>query len=107
MRITASEPVAVHLLPPILLALPAIGQGFVAMGTPVLREAFALRSDDLLVQWQAVRAGLGVGFFTDYQARTDPEVLPVLQCATLQAHPFEHRTQHASRADVPTLVCCL
>jgi DNA-binding transcriptional LysR family regulator len=66
---------------------PTIRQGFAAMGTPVPREAFALRSDDLLVQWQAVRAGLGVGFFTDYQARTDPEVLPVL-AGQLQIPPL-------------------
>lgn len=57
---------------------PAIRQGFEAMGHPVPREAFALRSDDLMVQWQAVRAGLGIGFLADYQARMDPGVVPVL-----------------------------
>jgi len=56
----------------------AILQGFRAMGFPVTREAFVLRSDDFIVQWQAVRAGLGVGFCADYLARTDPDVLPVL-----------------------------
>jgi len=80
---------------------PAIRQGFAAMGTPVPREAFALRSDDLLVQWQAVRAGLGVGFFTGYQARTDPEVLPVL-AGQLQIPPLPvwlavHREIRTSR----------
>lgn len=39
---------------------PAILQGFQAMGYPVTREAFALRTDDFIVQWQSVRAGLGV-----------------------------------------------
>ena len=48
------------------------------MGYPVNRSAFALRTDDLIVQWQAVRAGLGIGFVADYLARSDPEVLPVL-----------------------------
>jgi DNA-binding transcriptional LysR family regulator len=57
----------------------SILQGFAAMGHPIDREAFALRTDDFMVQWQAVRAGLGVGFVADYMARTDPEVLPVLQ----------------------------
>jgi len=57
---------------------PAILQGFQAMGYPVTRESFALRSDDFIVQWQAVRAGLGVGFCADYMARTDPDVLRVL-----------------------------
>jgi DNA-binding transcriptional LysR family regulator len=55
-----------------------IEQGFAAMGFPVAREAFVLRSDDMAVQWQAVRAGLGVGFCADYAARTDPEVVRVL-----------------------------
>lgn len=44
---------------------PSILQGFTAVGFPVSREAFALRSDDFIVQWQAVRAGLGVGFCAD------------------------------------------
>lgn len=57
---------------------PAIEQGFKKLGLPVTREAFALRSDDLIVQWQAVRAGLGIGFCSDYMARTDPDVLRVL-----------------------------
>ncbi|MDP2371967.1 LysR family transcriptional regulator [Rhodoferax sp.] len=55
-----------------------IQQGFEAMGYPVGRDAFALRSDDFIVQWQAVRAGLGVGFCADYMARSDPEVVRVL-----------------------------
>jgi DNA-binding transcriptional LysR family regulator len=67
----------------------------------VPREAFALRSDDLLVQWQAVRAGLGVGFFTNYQAQTDSEVLPVL-AGQLQIPPLPvwlavHREIRTSR----------
>ncbi len=56
----------------------AILQGFAALGYPVGREAFVLRTDDLIAQWQAVRAGLGVGFVANYLARTDPEVVPVL-----------------------------
>jgi len=31
------------------------------------------------VQWQAVRAGLGVGFVADYMARDEPHVVPVLK----------------------------
>ncbi|MFZ4481433.1 MAG: LysR family transcriptional regulator [Rhodoferax sp.] len=56
----------------------AILRGFEAMGYPVTRESFALRSDDFIVQWQAVRAGLGIGFVADYMARDEPDVLPVL-----------------------------
>ncbi len=56
----------------------SILRGFQAMGYPVTREAYALRTDDFIVQWQAVRAGLGIGFVADYMAGTDPDVLPVL-----------------------------
>lgn len=49
------------------------------MGFPVDRDAFALRTDDFIVQWQAVRAGLGVGFVADYMARDEPHVVPVLK----------------------------
>ena len=53
-------------------------RGFAALGHPVGREQFAFRTDDLMAYWQAVRAGLGIGFVAHYMARTDPEVLPVL-----------------------------
>ncbi len=53
-------------------------QGFRAMGFEVGPEAFALRTDDFIVQWQAVRAGLGIGFVADYMARTDTDVVRVL-----------------------------
>lgn len=58
---------------------PSILRGFQAMGYPVGPEAFALRTDDFIVQWQAVRAGFGIGFVADYMARTDADVLPVLR----------------------------
>jgi DNA-binding transcriptional LysR family regulator len=57
---------------------PAILDGFKAMGHPVTRQHFALRCDDFIVQWQAVRAGLGVGFVAEYMLRTDPQVRPLL-----------------------------
>lgn len=57
---------------------PSILQGFAAMGYPVTRDVFALRSDDFMVQWQAVRNGLGIGFLADYLARTDADVVRVL-----------------------------
>jgi DNA-binding transcriptional LysR family regulator len=56
----------------------SILRGFQAMGYPVTRDSFVLRSDDFLVQWQAVRAGLGIGFCADYMAGSDRDVLPVL-----------------------------
>ena len=49
-------------------------EGFKAQGWPVTRTQFALRSDDFIVQWQAVRAGLGIGLSSTYMLRTDPAV---------------------------------
>jgi DNA-binding transcriptional LysR family regulator len=56
----------------------AILQGFRSMGYPVERDSFVLRSDDFMVQWRAVQAGLGVGFCAEYMARNDPQVLRIL-----------------------------
>ena len=56
----------------------AILDGFKALGQTVGRELFALRTDDLIVQWQAVRAGLGIGFIAGYMARCDANLVAVL-----------------------------
>ena len=56
----------------------AILEGFKAMGFAASQDLFAFRTDDLIVQWQAVRAGLGIGFVASYMARTDAEVVQVL-----------------------------
>lgn len=56
----------------------SILQGFQAMGFPVTREAFVLRSDDFIVQWRAVQAGLGIGFSASYMAYNEPEIVQVL-----------------------------
>ncbi len=63
-------------------------RGFRSFGQRVTREAFALRSDDLLVHWQAVRAGLGIGFLADYQVRADPQVQRVLSAMPLPELPM-------------------
>ena len=63
-------------------------RGFRSFGQNVTREAFALRSDDLLVHWQAVRAGLGIGFLADYQVRADPNVQRVLPALVLPELPM-------------------
>ena len=52
--------------------------GFKALGVAATPGMFGLRTDDLIVQWQALRAGLGIGFVPTYLADTDPQVLPVL-----------------------------
>jgi len=53
----------------------------------VTREHFAFRSDDLIVVWQAVRAGLGIGFVSEHLIRTDPAVVPVLPKLMIEPIP--------------------
>ena len=53
-------------------------RGFAAMGYPVTHETFSFRSDDLMAHWHAVRSGVGIGFVSDFLARTDTEVISVL-----------------------------
>ena len=65
-----------------------IVRGFRAAGQSISREAFAFRTDDLIVQWEAVRAGLGIGFFANYLARTDPDVLRILPTIALPELPM-------------------
>ena len=81
--------------PPELLAHALIGsdknedilRGFAAMGYPVKREQFSFRSDDLMAHWQAVRAGVGIGFVADYVARTDADVIALLPMLKIPALP--------------------
>ena len=62
-------------------------KGFAAQGLVVGREQFAFRADDLIVVWQAVRAGLGVGFVSEHLIRSDPAVIPVLPKLKIQPLP--------------------
>jgi DNA-binding transcriptional LysR family regulator len=62
-------------------------KGFAAQGLVVGREQFAFRADDLIVVWQAVRAGLGVGFVSEHLIRSDPSVIPVLPKLKIQPLP--------------------
>lgn len=63
-------------------------RGFAALGHPVQRERFDVRTDDLIAMWQAVRAGLGVGFMADYVIATDPSVVRVLPMLPLPRLPM-------------------
>jgi DNA-binding transcriptional LysR family regulator len=66
----------------------AILRAFADLGYPVGREAFAFRSDDLIAYWEAVRAGLGVGFLADYLARTDSQLVPLLPMVKIPSIPI-------------------
>lgn len=59
-----------------------------AMGIASGTLRFGLRSDDLMAQWAAVRAGLGVGFINEYVLRTDPKVQPLLPTLKLPHFPI-------------------
>ena len=47
----------------------------------------AFRTDDLIVVWEAVRAGLGIGFVSEHQIRMDPAVIPLLPKLKIQPLP--------------------
>lgn len=57
-------------------------------GYKVGKEAFVLRTDDLIAYWQAVRAGIGIGFLADYLAATDTALLPVLPMLKIPPLPM-------------------
>jgi DNA-binding transcriptional LysR family regulator len=62
-------------------------KGFTAQGLKVDRENFAFRTDDLIVVWQAVRAGLGVGFVSEHLIRTEAAVVPLLPKLKIEPLP--------------------
>jgi DNA-binding transcriptional LysR family regulator len=63
-------------------------RAFADFGYPVSHEAFAFRTDDLIAYWEAVRAGLGIGFLADYLARTDNQLLPLLPMLKIPPIPI-------------------
>ena len=65
-----------------------IVRGFRQFNVTITRDAFALRSDDLIVFSQAVKAGLGIGFLADYVVRGDPNVQQVLKDMPLPELPM-------------------
>jgi DNA-binding transcriptional LysR family regulator len=69
-------------------------RGFAAMGLPVTRERFALRTDDQVAYLRLVAAGAGIGFVTRYTLRVWPgvvEVLPMLKIPPLPCWLAVHR----------------
>jgi DNA-binding transcriptional LysR family regulator len=65
-----------------------VRKGFAAQGRPLPREAFVLRTDDMVAYWQAVRAGVGIGFVADYIARTEPDVVPLFPALKIPPLPM-------------------
>ncbi|MBL8309620.1 MAG: LysR family transcriptional regulator [Burkholderiales bacterium] len=90
-----------------LLAHPLIGfdsdetmlLGFRRLGAEVTREHFVLRSDDHILHWEALRAGLGIGFTATWLAERDPalvRLLPELGIPPLPVWLTTHRELHGS-----------
>ncbi len=88
-------------------------RGFAALKTHVARESFAFRSDDHVASWQAVRAGIGIGFVSHYAAATDPNVRRVMPKLPIPPLPIwlavhrEIRGNAAIRAVYDLLGACL
>lgn len=69
-------------------------RGFAALGLPIEREAFALRTDDQLAYCQLVAAGAGIGFVARYHVAQWPGVqllLPQLGIPPLPCWLAVHR----------------
>jgi len=64
-----------------------IVRGFAAFGLSVSRSAFRMRTDNQIVLWQAVRAGVGIGIGQEPLARRDAGVEIVLPGLPLPALP--------------------
>ena len=63
-------------------------RGFANYGHVMTKESFALRSDDLMVQWQAVLAGCGIGFVADYMGRTQSDLVKLLPMLVIPPLPM-------------------
>jgi DNA-binding transcriptional LysR family regulator len=68
--------------------------GMRQMGMPVDRSFFALRSDDQVVCWQMVKAGMGIGFGLCIIAAHEPDLVqlwPDMEVGTLPVWLTAHR----------------
>ncbi len=63
-------------------------RGFANYGQTLSKESFALRSDDLIVQWQALQAGCGIGFVADYMGRSQPDLVKLLPMLVIPPLPM-------------------
>lgn len=63
-------------------------RGFNRAGLPLKRESFCVRCDDFIAYWQFLRAGMGVGFVSDYMGRSDAQLERLLPDLELPALPL-------------------
>ena len=62
-------------------------RGFKRFGQTVTREQFAFRTDDHIAAWQAIRAGLGIGFAARYMIEQEAQVQRILPKLVLPPLP--------------------
>jgi DNA-binding transcriptional LysR family regulator len=75
-------------------------RGFAAMGMPLQREAFALRTDDQVAYGRLVAEGAGIGFVAHYNTRHWPgvqRILPMLAIPPLPCWLAVHREIRSSK----------
>ncbi|TXL68326.1 LysR family transcriptional regulator [Zeimonas arvi] len=75
-------------------------RGFAALGLPIGREAFALRTDDHIAYGRLVAEGSGIGFLAHYTAAGEPElrrVLPQLKVPPMPCWLAVHREIRGNR----------
>lgn len=75
-------------------------RGFAALGPPIGREAFALRTDDHVAYGRLVAEGAGIGFLAHYTAAGEPElrrVLPQLKIPPMPCWLAVHREIRGNR----------
>ena len=66
----------------------AVERGAAAMGLPLLKERIVLRTDDLIAYSAAIRAGLGIGFISDYMGRAENALVPLLPMLKIPPLPL-------------------
>lgn len=65
-----------------------IAKGFARQGHTLSPDRYVLRTDDMIAYWQAVRAGLGIGFVARYMQAHDSSVSRVLPALPLPSLPI-------------------
>ncbi len=77
--------------------LTRLVDGINEFGIPVSRSDFATRTDDVLVLWELVRAGCGLGFGPCVQADSDPTMVKIPLPIAIPTLPIWLTTSEAMR----------
>lgn len=77
----------------------AIITGFAQEGVTIAPSQFALRTDDVVTYWEALRSGFGIGFIASHIAARDPSVVPVLPQLKLPSLPVWLTTHREVRGN--------